>query len=77
MTSNNDGRAWVGLDDMRFWPREFPLSTSAQVTSEGTAVITVLQIPLVTNILTYHSQCDTEEEAAQLAVELTLEWALR
>jgi len=44
---------------------------------EGTVVITVLQALPSTIALTYYSQCDTKEEATQLAAELTLEWALR
>jgi len=77
MTSNDDGKTLVGLDAMRFWPGWLWSTAIAQVTSEGTAVITALQMSPSTNIETYYCQCDTEEEATRLAVELTLEWALR
>jgi len=77
ITLDDDGKAWVWPGVVRGWARWLSLSTLVQATVEGTVVITVLQKPPSTNIETYHAQCNTEEEATQLAGELTLEWALR
>jgi len=77
MCTDEGGKTWIGLDVIRHWPGWLSLSTLVQTTVEGTVVITVLQALPSTIALTYYSQCDTEAEAAQLAAELTLEWALR
>jgi len=75
--TDESGKTWTTPNALRYWPLWFWSDTLVQATVEGTVVITTLQVPPLPDIATYHCQCDTEEEAAQLAAQLTLEWALR